>query len=405
MATETATLPELKGRINRLRGDLLKAFQEAGDQFDLSRVKIFSGTPAEKLDRIRQADRELEDLQQLVETRLDLVGTRLPASEPKRARIDVGDRLVKSDAFTRWSAKTKGPEVTLDMPPEAFGIGTKSVLSTSTFASELPAYLPPTLMEEIGLQPPNLAQAIPTLSTMHWRVRWLRELNITPAAGQTAEGDLSPEASLELSNHSDRLRKISVVLPTTEELLEDEATARGYINQRLSVFTQAQLDNQLLNGDGTGQNLIGFHATNGIDSETYSASGTRQDQIKSILSAAGVIADDGLAVADSVVIRGSDWFGFLATTTSTGDFIFEPNQAPQSFFGLRPIVSLNQQPGRYLVGAVQQHSLLVARPEIEVQVSAEHNDMFARGEVAIRTKLPAWLLVLRPAAFAEITSA
>src|SRR5581483_3268700 len=97
MATQTSpTLPELKGRINHLRGELLTAFDEAGAQCDLSRVKVFSGTTAQKLDRIREADRELNDLQQLVEARLDLVGTRIPAAGPKAQRVDVGELCVKS---------------------------------------------------------------------------------------------------------------------------------------------------------------------------------------------------------------------------------------------------------------------------------------------------------------------
>src|SRR5581483_1900785 len=130
-------------------------------------------------------------------------------------------------------------------------------------------------------------------------------------------------------------------LPATEELLEDDATAAGYINQRLATFTQAELDNQLLNGDGTGQNLLGFHSA-GIGSSTYAPGATWQERIALILGAAGSVATDGRAVADSVVIGASDWWGLLSAQTSTGDFVFEPGSPPQSVFGLQPIVTINQ---------------------------------------------------------------
>jgi hypothetical protein len=402
--TDTRTLPEIKGRINHLRKSVFRALDQAGPQFDLDRVTAFSGSREAKMDALRGADRELEDLQSLFEARLDLVGTRVsePSTAAKRRAPNVGRMFVGSEAYKRRGSGRVGPAAELNVDARDFGAGRKSVVPMAS--PDFLDYNPTVATALAGSQPPTLAEAVPTLPWPHWRVRYLMELEATNTAAPVAEGDLAPEAALDLIDIDRKLKKVRATLPVTTDLLDDEDTAADYVNQRLSMFVMEALDEELLNGSGTGQDLQGFHGLDGIGSETYTAAGaTPQTQIAAILAGAGGVANDGEAIADSVVISATDWWTFLAAQDNQGQFLFAPGQPVRSFFGLAPIVTTRQTTGRFLVGALQQHSLLATRPGVELAVSRQHNDFFAREQAMIRATLPSWLMILRPAAFNEIT--
>ena len=409
-STDIRSLRDLAGRIDHLRRGLLRAFDEAGDGFDLRKVRSVPGdTPAAKLDGIKQIDQELNDLMALAEAKLDLVGTRLPpASEPPRrsARKSVGERFIESGAYKR-----RGQEVAFDVDPDEIGIGTKAVLgSDASFAGvdgEWP--IEPERVNRTARaaeQPPTLVQAVPTFPLGGWRARYQEETTATNGADPVEEGDLYPEPDFDLAQVVKRLRKIGVMVPVTEEILEDDEATRAYVNGRLGDFCRARVDEQLIDGDGTGQNLLGFHQVVGVNSQTYTAAGaTPQDKIAAILAGAGDVASVGKAVADSITIEAAEWWGLLAATDSAGNFLFNPGTPPASLFGLRPIVTTNETAGRFLVGAMQSHSVLFTRAAIDIRTSSQHDDFFAREKTAIRAKLPAWLAVLRPAAFASVEGA
>jgi hypothetical protein len=402
--TDTRTLPELKGRINHLRKTVFRALDQAGPAFDLARVTVFDGSAEQKMALLRAADRELEDLQSLVEARLDLVGTRVtePASPAKRRPPNVGRMFVGSEAYKRRGSGRTGPAVELDVDARDFGAGRKALVTMGS--PDFTDYDPTVATAFVGSQPPTLAEAIPTLPWTHWRVRYLQEMTATNTAAPVAEGDLAPEAALDLIDIDRKLKKVRVTLPATVDLLDDVDVAADYVNQRLSMMVVEALDGELLNGSGTGEDLQGFHGLDGIGNKTYAAAGaTPQVQIAAILAGAAEVANGGEAIADSVVISATDWWAFLAAQDSQGQFLFAPGQPVQSFFGLGPIVTTRQTTGRFLVGALQQHSLLATRPGVELAVSLQHNDFFAREQALIRATLPSWLMVLRPAAFAEIT--
>lgn len=402
MPTDTRTLPELAGRVDHLRSRLFRALDQAGSDFDLTKVREFDGSSSAKLDAIRATDREIEDLTSLVEARIDLVGTALGPSAPsssRPSRKSLGERFVKSQAFKRPGSGTAEIDVDLD----ELGLGVKSTLTT--FSENYLPYRGSSLIEPAAEQPPNLAQSVVTIPWSEWNTRYLEETSATNAAAPVAEAATYPEAAIDLEAVLKRLRKIGVTLPLTDELAEDEQGAQDYVNSRLTSFVQEELDDQLLNGDGTGQNLLGFHSTTGINSTTYASGASVSAKIAAALAGAGEVASNGMAIADSIVIGASDWWAMLAATTSAGEFLFLPGQPPASLFGLKPIVTTRQTSGRMLVGALAQHARLFARPAVDIAMSREHSDFFATGKLLVRVKLPAWLAVLRPAAFASITQA
>lgn len=91
------------------------------------------------------------------------------------------------------------------------------------------------------------------------------------AADMIAEGAAFPESTAKWATYSIDLKKVGDTLPVTEEFFEDEAMFAAELNQFLVTNVDIKVDDQLANGDGTGQNLTGL--VNSVDAYVPVASG------------------------------------------------------------------------------------------------------------------------------------
>jgi len=80
------------------------------------------------------------------------------------------------------------------------------------------------------------------------------------AAAAVAEGVAFPESTVAWEEKSITMKKIGDTIPVTEEFVVDQSRFAGEIQMFLSDNVQLELDDQLLNGDGTGANILGLDA-------------------------------------------------------------------------------------------------------------------------------------------------
>lgn len=84
------------------------------------------------------------------------------------------------------------------------------------------------------------------------------EATTVRAAAMVAEGATFPESTAKWQQYTLPLKKIGDTLPVTEEFLEDEVTLSNELGIFLDTNVASVVDNQIINGDGTGQNLTGL---------------------------------------------------------------------------------------------------------------------------------------------------
>jgi len=84
------------------------------------------------------------------------------------------------------------------------------------------------------------------------------EATIARAAAMVAEGSVFPESTAAWKEYNLPVRKIGDTLPVTDEFFEDEAMFAGELQMFLMTNVAIEMDNQIVNGDGTGQNLTGL---------------------------------------------------------------------------------------------------------------------------------------------------
>lgn len=87
------------------------------------------------------------------------------------------------------------------------------------------------------------------------------EASSAEAAAAVAEGAVYPESTAVFQEYTLPIRKIGDTLPVSEEFGEDAVTASAELQLFVATNVESKVDEQIVNGDNTGQNLKGLMAS------------------------------------------------------------------------------------------------------------------------------------------------
>ncbi|WP_207926439.1 phage major capsid protein [Actinocrispum wychmicini] len=162
-----------------------------------------------------------------------------PSAEPTGTK-SFGDLFTESVAYKGVQGQV-GPEAHLD-------VELKTLFSTT--AGWLPETFRTGKVVEFATRPVQIIDIIPATTTSQAAVVYMEETVFTNTAAETAEAGAYPEAGLQLTEQTSPVRKVSVWLPVTDEQLDDEPQARGYVDNRMPFMLRQRLDAQILIGKG-----------------------------------------------------------------------------------------------------------------------------------------------------------
>ena len=417
MSVNFPALKEVEGKIEAKNKELHTVFAEAGPELDFAKVKSVKGTTREVAAHVRSLNDELTDLGK---ERDDLQATlkayerqqgggdgakggREGGAEPgdrpgngKQAK-SIGQYFVESAAFKQRSG-TQGPEVTI-----AADVELKTLFQTS--AGWDPEETRTGKVVEMAVRPIQVTDLIPQTTTTQSAVKYMEETTFGTAgvgdAAEKAEGTAYPETQLALTERASLVRKITVYLPVTDEQLEDEPQARGYVDNRLMFMVRQRLDSQLLVGSGVAPNLGGILNTAGIQTQARGTDPVPDAVYKAIVKSRVT----GRAMPNATVFHPNDWQDIRLLRTNDGIYIWgNPSDAgPERIWGLRVVQSDAETENTGLVGDFANFSELSVRRGVDVQVSNSHADYFINGKLAIRADMRVAFIVYRPAAFVQVT--
>lgn len=98
-------------------------------------------------------------------------------------------------------------------------------------------------------------------------ITWYEEANLDGGAAPTAEGAVKPLFDFEVEQKQETIKKVTVRANVTMELLDDAPQFESFLRNELMRDLRLAVDAQLINGDGTGNNLNGLFTM----ASTYSA--------------------------------------------------------------------------------------------------------------------------------------
>lgn len=235
-------------------------------------------------------------------------------------------------------------------------------------------------------------------------VTYMKETTFTNAAAPVAEGAAKPESTIVFAQVADLVRKIAHFLPVTEEMLEDVAQIRSYIDQRLQFGVRLTEEDQLLNGSGTPPAIQGILNRAGLAAAQPRGTDTNADAIFKQRTA---IATTAFVDPDGVVINPTNWQTIVLAKDANGQYYgagpFAPRQVIQTLWGLPVVATPTIAAGTGLVGDFGGSAQVFRKGGIRVEASNSHNDFFIKNLVAIRAEERLALAVYRPGAFGPVT--
>ena len=394
-------MAELAERIGELSASLTSIKEQVGNlATDFTSKLEAAGTVSAEL--TEQVDKALADLGGAT-TRLTELEKR--AAREKEHGADegpkgLGDHLVASDKFTsmdkngafRGSIRVGVEHADITSANTTVGAG-RSVGTSLVPGQRLPGIIAPPQRQL------TVRDLIAGGQTSSNSVEYVKETGFTNNAAPVAETTLKPKSDITFDLTSTPVRTIAHTFKASRQIMDDAPALASYINARGTYGLKFVEEAQLLNGDGTGQNLNGIlpQATAFAPAITDIDNETAIDRLRlAILQA--ILAE---YPASGFVLHPTDWARIELTKDLGGNYIVGNAQSPigPTLWGLPVVQTQAIDAGDFLTGAFNLGAQIFDRMGVEVLLSTENEDDFVKNMMTIRIEERLALAVYRPEAF------
>lgn len=228
-------------------------------------------------------------------------------------------------------------------------------------------------------------------------LEYVKETGFVNNAAPVAEGAAKPSSDVKLDLVTTSAKVIAHWMKASKQVLSDISQLRSIIDQRLLYGLAYVEEAQLLNGDGTGQNLAGIipQAT-AYSAPITLASPTSIDMIR-LMHLQAALAE---YPSTGTVMHPSDWAWIETLKDTTGRYIIgnpQGNISP-TLWGLPVVATQAMTIDKVLVGAFQLGAQVFDRWDARVETGFV-NDDFTKNLVTILAEERLALAVYRPEAF------
>lgn len=333
-----------------------------------------------EIEKTGQVNKELQtDLAKLTEE-LQKSGARLFDLEQKLGNRTPDDNLEKSfsekaseELVKAWDGRSAKTEV---------GSFYKAVTSASVSAGALIA---PQRVDGIltpGIQRLTVRDLLMQGATGSNAIEYVRENVFTNGADVVAEGALKPESDITFTKETANVKTIAHWIQASRQVTSDSSQLQGYINNRLLHGLALKEELQLLNGDGTGDNLTGLNTiATAYDAALTVTGDTFADTVAHAIYQASLSEFE----ATAVVLNPFDWHKIAMLKDQDGRYIFGGPQAFASkiMWGLPVVSTTSQAKNTFTVGAFSLASQVWDNQDATVEVSNQDRDNFVKNMLTI----------------------
>jgi len=219
---------------------------------------------------------------------------------------------------------------------------------------------------------------------------------------------LKPQSSFQFVGEQAAVRTLAHWEAAHRNVLADEPQLRSIIDNELMYGLRLLEDNQILNGDGTGENLLGVLQTPGIQTYNWSDGATSPvpDTKADALRRAATLSFLAYYEPTGIVVHPNDWEDIELTKDTNGQYLIAVSVAMggEPKVWRMPLVDTPAMTeGKALVGAFGTGAQLYDREQASIRISEQHSDFFVRNAIVILAEQRLALAVKRPEAFVEVT--
>ena len=223
---------------------------------------------------------------------------------------------------------------------------------------------------------------------------------------------LKPQSSFQFVGEQAPVRTLAHWEAAHRNVLADEPQLRSIIDNELLYGLRLLEDNQILNGDGAGENLKGVLQTTGIQTYNHASVAAAMSEPKDTkadgLRRAATLSFLAYYEPSGIVMHPNDWEDIELTKDANGQYLVAVSVAMggEPRVWRMPVVETPAiAEGTALVGAFGTGAQLYDREDASIRISEQHSDFFIRNAIVILAEQRLALAVKRPEAFVKVTLA
>jgi len=343
--------------------------------------------------------------------------------QANRRRLTPGEHFVRSAAYL--TAKNNGL-LTNALNRLEFGVplpeGTSLLEWKATLASTgasgggslVPTDVRSTVVDML-LPQVNVLSLIPRLATESDAIEYIQQTGQTLNAGWVAEATGSamtgtdgrkPESALVYANVTAYVRTVAGWLPVTNRLLNDSRAMPGIVNTQLLGDLEQKVEQGVLSGDGTGENLRGIIGAPNV--QTF-ARGTF-NEVDALFHARTLCRTGSQLAPNAVVMHPADYEQVRllrenAASATLGQYLMGPPNTlgVPTVFGLPVVEIQNIAVNTVIVGNFTQGCAIFDREQAAIRVGLI-NDQLIRNQQTILAEERLTFVIWRAPAFCTITA-
>lgn len=388
---------QISGEVKATYDKLDKKTADLGEVVDALKKAVDGKASTTDLEgRLKDVQEEVKKLA----TQADDIDKKLsrPGRGGAETQKSLGQQVAESDGFKSFVANGGG----------RYKFETKTVLQSDlTVAAQtlypgIPrAQAPLIRLPDQGL---TIRDLLPVGRTTSNAIEYPRETAFTNNAAPVAEGAAKPESTFDMTLETAPVRTLAHYFRVSKQLMDDMGMLQGYIDGRLRYGLAIVEEDQILNGDNTGQNLNGILtqaddfpasvATSGIPGGVDATS-------VDVIRWAKLQVRQSLYPATGVVLNPEDWATIELLKDTQGSYLYSAfaSGTEPRLWGMRVVESDAITAGTFLVGSFAMGAQIWDREQANVVISTEDQDNIVKNLITIRGEERLALTVYRPAAF------
>lgn len=231
-------------------------------------------------------------------------------------------------------------------------------------------------------------------------LEFVQETGFTNSATPVAEGALKPQSDIKFDLKSTTAKVIAHYMKASRQILDDASQLQSYIDGRLRYGLAFKEEQQILNGDGTGQNLLGIVPQATAYVRPVGVATTAESKLDTLRFAMlqAILAE---YPASGHVLNPIDWAAIETLKDTSGQYIIGNPQGGlnPTLWGLPVAETQAIASGKFLTGAFSMGAQIFDRWASRVEVATENEDDFVKNLVTILAEERLALAVYRPEAF------
>ncbi|CCH01985.1 Major capsid protein Gp5 [Fibrella aestuarina BUZ 2] len=358
---------EVEKGVTGLKESVKKQLEEIQNATDKKASK-------EDIDAIKQGiDDDLKKMQDSIDE--VLIQSKRHQEEKPAARksipqqIEEGMKRLKSevakDGKLKNLPKRDGAEVDIDLKAVSTMLSSYALANANAITMLRGIEMEPGVAKD-PTTPLFLTDLIEVGFTDSHTIQWAERILLEGGAGQTAEGAMFPQISTKYDTVSATSKKTAAYAKISEEMLEDVEFVQSEIIEEIQTGSNSigvALENQLLTGDGVGQNHKGLFTQATAFAFPTGFKKQAAPSIYDAIVAVILVLQKANFTPSHILINPSTMANLLTTKDSTGQYVLVPFMTQNGVVinGVRLVVSNRIAEDNFLIGDMKKAKLFIRR--------------------------------------------